>query len=79
MLRENSIGCIACACMRISLIFQLRLASKHVRSSRGAARKHLRYMSTTTVGGAARLSFFVHFSPVEQTMSSGMGHRVIIK
>ena len=81
MLREDIIGCIACACMHISLIFQLRLASKNVRSSRGAARKHLRYqyMSTTTVGGAARLSFFVHFSPVRQTMSSGMGHRVIIK
>ena len=83
MPRKNSIGCIACACMHISLIFQLRLSSKNVRSSGGggikfifgAARKHLRYMSTT-VGGAARLSFFVHFFPVKQTMSSGMGHRL---
>ena len=42
----------------------------------GAARKHLRYNMSTTVGGAARLSFFVHFFPVKQTMSSGMGHHL---
>ena len=30
-------------------------------------------------GESCQAFFFVHFSPVEQTMNSGMGHRVIIK
>ena len=81
MPRENSIGCIACACMHISLIFQLQLASKNVRSS-GGYKIHIRGSEKTSEvhvyngGGSYQAFFFIHFFPVEQTMSSGMGHRV---